>query len=343
MIWILQKVMPGYFAIKESAIKVHRLRANHFTGLADLNCPPLTTLKTKNMTMLAKVLLALAAAAGSVQAHEGPVNCDNCAKWNKPVKPFNVYGNTWYVGVDGLSSLLLTGPQGHILLDGGLPQSAPLIEANIKALGFQMKDVKLIVNSHAHWDHAGGIAALQHASGAMVAASPSGALVLQSGTNGVDDPQYQANPVVHVAKVAKVNVVHEGETLKVGTIGITAHMTPGHTPGSTTWSWTSCEGQRCLDVVYADSLNPVASGDFNYTGKGRTPDISASFAASIAKVAALKCDIVISVHPDFTDVMEKAAARTPERNPFIDANGCREYAADAGKRLAKRLEQERGE
>lgn len=295
------------------------------------------------MTMVAKVLLALAAATGSAQAHDGPVNCDNCAKWNSPVKPFNIYGNTWYVGVGGLSSVLVTSPQGHILLDGGLPQSAPLIEANIKALGFRMKDVKLIVNSHAHWDHAGGIAALQRASGATVAASPSSALDLQSGTNGADDPQYQANPVVHVAKVAKVKLVREGEILKVGTVAVTAHMTPGHTPGGTSWTWTSCEGQRCLDVVYADSLNPYASGDFNYTGKGKTPDISASFAASIAKVAALKCDIIISVHPDVTDVMEKAAARTPGSNPFIDTNGCRDYAADASLRLTKRLAKERGE
>jgi metallo-beta-lactamase class B len=295
------------------------------------------------MTMVAKVLLALAAVTGSAQAHDGPVNCDNCAEWNKPVKPFNIYGNTWYVGVDGLSSILVTSPQGHILLDGALPQSAPLIEANIKALGFRMKDVKLIVNSHAHWDHAGGIAALQRASGARVAASASGALVLRSGTNGADDPQYQANPVVRVAKVAKVDVVREGEALKVGTIAVKAHMTPGHTPGGTTWTWTSCEGRRCLDVVYADSLNPYASGDFNFTGKGKTPDISASFAASIAKVAALKCDIIISVHPGFTDVMKKAAARTPNGNPFIEGGGCRAYAADASERLTKRLAKERGE
>ncbi|MFA9218565.1 MAG: subclass B3 metallo-beta-lactamase [Sphingomonadaceae bacterium] len=295
------------------------------------------------MKMVVSALLAMAAATGSAQAHDAAVNCDNCAEWNHPVKPFNVYGNTWYVGVDGLSSVLVTGPQGHILLDGGLPQSAPLIEANIKALGFRMQDVKLILNSHAHWDHAGGIAALQRASGAVVAASPSGALALQRGTNGVDDPQYQANPVVHVAKVANVKVVQDGQLLKVGTISATAHMTPGHTPGGTTWTWTSCEGAGCLNVVYADSLNPYASGDFKFTGKGKSPDISASFAASIAKVAALKCDIIISVHPGFTEVMEKAAARTPDRNPFIDANGCREYAADASERLSKRLAQERGE
>jgi metallo-beta-lactamase class B len=285
------------------------------------------------------VLLAMAAAA---HAKNGAVNCDNCAKWNQPVKPFNIYGNTWYVGVDGLSSVLITGPRGHVLVDGALPQSASLIEANIKALGFRMEDVKLIVNSHAHWDHAGGIAALQRASGAVVAASASGAASLKSGTHGKDDPQYYADSPVHVPKVARVKVVRDGETVKVGPIGITAHMTPGHTPGGTSWSWTSCEDQRCMNVVYADSLNPISRDGFSFTGKGGTPDISASFAQSIARFAALKCDIVLSAHPSGVDILGKAAARTPERNPFIDADGCRTYAATAAKLLDERLARERG-
>ena len=104
--------------------------------------------------------------------------------------------------------------------------------------------------------------------------------------------------------------MRDGETVKVGPIGITAHLTPGHTPGSTTWSWTSCENQRCMNVVYADSLNPISRDGFHFTGKGESPDISAAFAASIAKVAALKCDIVLSAHPDATDTLAKAAART---------------------------------
>ena len=302
------------------------------------------------MTLLAKLMLATVAtmAAGAVQAktpatvQDKPVNCDNCKEWNAPVKPFNVFGNTWYVGTAGLSAVLVTSPQGHILLDGALPQSAPLIIANIKALGFRIEDVKYILNSHAHWDHAGGIAALQRASGATVMASAAAAPVLQSGTNGKDDPQYQADPVVHVAKVSKVGLVGEGDTVKVGPLTLTAHMTPGHTPGGTTWTWTSCEGQRCLDIVYADSLNPYSSGDFTYTGKGGKPDISASFEASIAKVAALPCDIIIPVHPGTTDVLGKAAKRSGSDNPLIDASACRAYAAEAGGLLAKKLAKERG-
>ena len=298
------------------------------------------------MKTLANVVLAAAlamAAGGIAQAHEAAVNCEDCKAWNAPVKPFNIYGNTWYVGVAGLSAVLVTSEGGHILLDGALPQSAPLIAANIEALGFSMKDVKLILNSHAHWDHAGGIAALQQASGATVVASASGAKVLQSGTNGRDDPQYQAKPVVRVAKVGKVTVVKEGDVVKLGKLALTAHMTPGHTPGATTWTWKSCEDGRCLDIVYADSLNAYSSGDFTFTGRGKTPDISASFQDSIAKVAALPCDVMISVHPGMTDVLEKAAKRTSEHNPFIDAGACRAYADNAGKLLAKRLASERAE
>ena len=298
------------------------------------------------MKKLAKVVLAAAvamAATGVAQAHDDAVNCEDCKAWNAPVKPFNIYGNTWYVGVAGLSAVLVTSEGGHILLDGALPQSAPLIAANIEALGFSMKDVKLILNSHAHWDHAGGIAALQRASGATVVASASGAKVLQSGTNGRDDPQYQAKPVVRVAKVDQVTVVKEGDVVKLGQLALTAHMTPGHTPGATTWTWKSCEDGRCLDIVYADSLNAYSSGDFTFTGRGKTPDISASFQDSIAKVAALPCDVMISVHPGMTDVLEKAAKRTSEHNPFIDAGACRAYADNAGKLLAKRLASERAE
>ncbi len=293
------------------------------------------------MTRLATIILALMAMSGAAHADERAVNCAKCKDWNQPVKPFNVLGNTWYVGVDGLSAVLLTGPNGHILVDGALPQSAALIEASIEALGFRIEDVKLIVNSHAHWDHAGGIAALQRASGAVVAASASGALSLKSGTHGADDPQYYAKSPVHVPKVAKVQVVRDGETVNVGPLAITAHMTPGHTPGGMSWSWTSCEGQRCLGVVYADSLNPIGRDGFNFSGKGGSPDISASFAAAIARVAALKCDVVLSAHPSASDTFAKAAARTPASNPFIGTDGCKAYAADAAKKLADRLALER--
>jgi metallo-beta-lactamase class B len=289
---------------------------------------------------LAATLLFLALPAHA-QSDIQPINCGNCVAWNVPHKPFKVYGNAYYVGTNELSSMLVTGPQGHVLLDGALPQSAAQIAANIEALGFKLADVKLIVNSHAHWDHAGGIAALARMTGATVVASAHGAAALEQGVSPGDDPQFDEKSLTHFPKVAKVRVVADGEVVKIGPLALTAHMTPGHTPGSTTWSWQSCEGARCLDVVYADSLNAASSGDFHFTGDAHHPDISASFRAAVATVGALKCDIIVSVHPGFTDTMEKYAATTPAHNAFITPGACGDYAKDANERLEERLKRER--
>lgn len=284
------------------------------------------------------ILAAIAfAAAAPAMAHNGVIHCTYCKEWNAAQKPFNIYGNTWYVGTAELSALLVTSPQGHILLDGALPQSAPLIEANIKALGFRMEDVKLILNSHAHFDHAGGIAKLQHDSGATVVAGVHGAQVLADGVIGKDDPQYDPKQERRIDKVGALRTVVDGEAVRVGALALTAHLTPGHTPGAATWSWTSCDNNRCLDVVYADSLNAVSADGFRFSDPARV----AEFKASIDKVAALKCDVAVAVHPGFTDTMEKLAARTDKLNPFIDPAGCRAYADDARKSLEKRLASEK--
>jgi metallo-beta-lactamase class B len=151
-------------------------------------------------------LASIAAAAGRLSLEaDPPRKCESCDTWNAAQEPFRIFGNTYYVGVAGLSSVLITSDKGLILLDGGLPQSAPLIDASIRKLGFRTEEVRLIVNSHAHYDHCGGIAALQRVSGAVVAASASGARAIESGEPPVDDPQYAfgrtANsfpPVKHV-------------------------------------------------------------------------------------------------------------------------------------------------
>lgn len=291
------------------------------------------------------MLLLCLSAAGSAWAETSAdeVHCGSCAEWNKPQAPFNVYGNTWYVGTAGLSALLVTSPQGHILLDGALPQSATQIRKNIESLGFRIEDVKLILNSHAHWDHAGGIPALQKASGAQVAASPSSARALEAGTNVEDDPQFDKQDPVVIAKLAHVRVIHDGETVSVGPLRLTAHLTPGHTPGATAWTWRSCEQDQCRDIVYADSLTPVSGDDFHFTGDATHPDISATFRASIAKLGALPCDVVISTHPDFTDTFEKLAAKTANHNPFVAPGGCKKLADESLRNLEKRFAKERQE
>jgi metallo-beta-lactamase class B len=227
------------------------------------------------------------------------------------------------------------------LLDGTLPQATPQIAANIEELGFHLKDVKLIVNSHAHFDHAGGIHALARASGAEVAASASGAIALERGRPTDDDPQY-AIPDNSFPAVPRVRVVADRETLRVGSLAITAHLTPGHTPGSTTWTWRSCESGRCLDVVYADSLTSVSADGFRFTGGPDYPSRVETFRASIAQIAGLPCDVLLSPHPWIFQMTEKLAKRTADAatNPFVDAGACKAYATAAEASLDKRVADE---
>ena len=296
----------------------------------------------KPSSYLVAACLLLSAALPSL-AHEDAINCDQCKNWNVPQTPFKIHGSTYYVGTTELSSILIAGKDGHILLDGALPQSAPLIAASIRQLGFKVEDIKLILNSHEHFDHAGGLAALQRASGAQVAASPAAAAALERGTVGEDDPQYSATNPTMLQKIAKVRVLKDGETLKVGRLAVTAHFTPGHTPGGTSWAWRSCEGASCANIVYADSINPVSEDGFYFSGNRQQPDRSAAFKRTIDKLAALPCDIIVSVHPGFTDTMDKLARRTPQHNTFIDAASCKAYTDFGYTALEKRLAREQKE
>ncbi len=268
-----------------------------------------------------------------------PNPCGDCATWNKPREPFHVYGNTYYVGTDGLSALLVTGDAGHVLLDAGLSQSAPLIDANIRKLGFKTEDVKLIVVSHGHFDHAGGVNALQRHTGATVAASASTADAMRRGETTPDDPQFGFGKQFNgFPEVKNVKVAADQEVLTVGKTRITVHLIPGHAPGSTAYTWQSCENGKCLNMVYADSLTSPSAPGFKYG------DRLESFRRSIEKVAALPCDIILSPHPQFTQVDQKLKRRAELKgggvDPFIDANGCRAYAAGGMKALEARRAQE---
>ena len=272
-----------------------------------------------------------------------PAVCSDCEEWNRPQTPFKIHGRSYYVGVQGLSAILIQTSEGLILLDGGLPQSAPLIETNIRSLGLKVEDIKLIVNSHAHYDHAGGIARLQRDSGATVAASGPGAQALMAGMPVPDDPQFGKDGKDGVfPRVPRVRVVKDKEEIRVGDTTITAHLTPGHTPGSTAWTWSSCAGAACLHLVYADSLTPVSSKGFRFLGDQTHPDVSEAFRRSIATVGALPCDIMVSTHPSASGLFDrlKLRASTDAPDPLIDQGACRAYANDARGKLDERLKTE---
>jgi metallo-beta-lactamase class B len=312
--------------------------------------------------MIQQGLIALAIAVAGVFAQtalrpDAPIKCSSCDEWNEPVEGFKVFGNTYYVGTAGLSALLITSEQGHILLDGGLTQSAPLIEANIRKLGFKLEDVKFILNSHAHYDHAAGIAALQRASGATVVSSASGAEGFAIGTAVPDDPQAGFGKAENAFPAVKnVRVVKDKEVVRLGPLALTMHNTAGHTPGSTTWTWQSCEAapgssspqpqasspQKCLNMVYADSISAIAAPGFRFTGDAKTPSRVEQFRKSITTVGELPCDIMITTHPTATDLagkLKKRAAK-PAVDPFIDPQACRVLAANAMKVLDARVAEE---
>ena len=259
--------------------------------------------------------------------------CSSCAEWNVPQEPFRVHGNTYYVGTHGLSSILITSPDGHVVIDGALPNSAPQILANVRALGFDPADIELILNSHSHFDHAGGIAGIQRASGARVAASPAGAAVLERGRGGPGDPQYGL--LLDYPAAADVERFTPGDTLRVGSLQLMSHATAGHTPGGTSWSWRSCDESGCRDIVYADSQTPVSADGFRFTDSETYPSAVADFEHGHQVLEQLPCDILISTHPGASSLWDRLA-----RGSLIDSTACRRYAANARRQLERRLKTE---
>lgn len=284
--------------------------------------------------VLGMLLLLVAALAGQAQ--------DIRAQWNAPQEGFKIFGNSHYVGTRGLASILVTSDSGHVLIDGALPESAPLIVENVRRLGFRVEDIKLILNSHVHYDHAGGIGELRRLSGAKVAASRASASVFESGRSGPDDPQYDSLPPI--ARVEKVRVVGDGETLRVGPLQMTAHMTGGHTPGGTSWTWTSCEQGTCRKMVYADSVSAVSAKEFRFTSSKGYAAALDDFERSFAFLEQVPCDILLTPHPEASDLWGRLAKRDAgSPDALVDTAACRRYAERGRAGLRTRLESERAQ
>ena len=257
----------------------------------------------------------------------------------KYAEPFRIAGNLYYVGANDVTSFLLTGPEGHVLIDGGYPGTAPMIMASIAKLGFDIKDVKVLLNSHAHFDHAGGLAALQKASGAELWISEGDADIIEAG--GAGEPglgplrfityfpllRYPAPRVDHRFK--------DGATIRLGPIELTAHVTAGHTPGCTSWSFPVRDGDRELRVVHICSLTlPLA------LSVGEYPGIRADFERSFRTLRSLPVDIWVTSHARefgrYRKFSERARVADPVA-PFIDRDGYLRYIDSAELRFRKLL------
>jgi len=257
--------------------------------------------------------------------------------WNQPQAPVQIAENTWYVGTAGLSAILIRGAQGAVLIDGALPESAPQILSSLAQMGVAPQDVRLLLNSHAHIDHAGGLAALQQASGARLFASPESAALLARG--GLDDAHFgDALPYPPVRADA---LLRDGQALRLGDITLTAHFTPGHTPGSTSWSWQDRIDGQLVSFVYADSL--TAPG-YRLIGNPRAPGIVDQFRASFARLNALPCRVLLGPHPEFFAMGGKLkAAAEGDALAFAAGPDCAAYVERAAERLEAQVRDQGGE
>ncbi len=265
----------------------------------------------------AAIAIAVFACFSAAQAEE-PFAQDRIW-WNKPAAPFHIIGPIYYAGTADLSVHLISTRDGLILIDQGLPESVPLIEANIAKLGFKLKDVKLLLAGHAHFDHVGGLAALQKATGAKIVASAADTPFLESGhiTFGPSKP-------ITFVPVKVDRELHDGDTVSFGGVTLTAHLTPGHTPGNLSWTMPVTENGVRHTVLFAGSLT---TGGNPLVNVPEYPTIATDLQHSMAKLKAMKADVLLTEHQSLSHEIDKAARVKPGApNPFIDAGEAARYA-----------------
>lgn len=275
------------------------------------------------------LILAATALAAGLPAASAAQDAQQRVEWNRPAEPFRIAGNVYYVGTAGLAAFLIADPKGHVLIDGGLPESAPLIAANIRALGFQPGDVKYLLINHAHFDHSGGLAELKRLTKAKLVASRGDRADLESG-------KVKGRPELPSAAPVKVDrVVGDGAVLKLGGIRLTANLTPGHTRGCTSWSLNSDAGR----FLFACSLTVAGqklSGDPAY------PQAAADFRRSFEKLRGLKADYFLNFHPEFFELdAKRARQRGGEADPFRDPGELLRQIERAEKAFEKELAAQR--
>lgn len=253
--------------------------------------------------------------------------------WGDPAPPARVFGNTWYVGTCGITALLVQTPDGMVLLDGGIPQAADLVLANVRKLGFPPKAIRWILVSHEHFDHAGAIAEIQRQTGAKVIAGPNQSPLLRSGQPDPGDPQApllikQPSPPIKVTRTQA-----HGTALVAGGVHFTAWSNPAHSPGSTSWTWRQCQGTDCRSVAYADSATTISADGYRFSDH---PDRIAAVRQGLEVIRQLPCDILITPHPAASSLFERMSSTSS-----LAAEGaCRTYAETAMKRFDQRLARE---
>ena len=251
------------------------------------------------------------------------------ARWRTPIAPFQLADHTWYIGTAGLSALLVKTDAGAILVDGGMPQAADMLLEHMQALGVKPSELRYIVHSHAHADHAGPLAAVKRATGAQLLSSAESAWLLARG--GSNDIHFGDDIVFPPAQADRL--LHDGERVVLGGMALTVHFTPGHTPGSMSWTWTDTRDGKPLRIAYADSLS--APG-YKLVDNPRLPKLVDDYRHAFAVVRALPCDLLVTPHADGSGwVLDGKDA--PQRGTMT----CRAYADSAERKFDETLEKQR--
>jgi metallo-beta-lactamase class B len=217
-----------------------------------------------------------------------------------------------------------------VLIDGGPPGAGDLIAENIRKLGFPLSDVKILLHTHEHHDHAGGLARLKQLTGAKLYAPPFAAKALAQGGPNPEDPQFELHNAL--PPVATDKVLPGNPLVTRGDLTLHGFATPGHTPGALSWQWRSCEGDVCKTIVYADSMTPVSGDTYRFSDH---PAYLAQFRASLDKVAGLECDILLAPHPSASGMRDKLLAGSLAGPPL-----CKDYAAGLREKLDERVAKE---
>jgi metallo-beta-lactamase class B len=244
---------------------------------------------------------------------------------NQPMPPFRIAGNLYYVGAIEIASYLITTPQGHFLLDGGFVETAPQIERNLEQLGFKLGDVKILLNSHAHFDHAGGLAELRKLTGAKFLASAGDAELLRHGGHG----DFRFGDTIPFPPIDPDRIIHDGEAIQIGDQVMTAHLTPGHTKGNTSWTTKIHDGNKTYDVVFVGSQSSL---DYKFVGVESYPGLRSDFEKSFATLQRLPCDIFLGSHGSFFHLAEKhERLLRGDVNAFVDPEGYKTYLRESEK------------
>jgi metallo-beta-lactamase class B len=245
--------------------------------------------------------------------------------WTEPFPAFRVMGNVYYVGSRGLASYLITTSEGDILINSSLENSVPLIRASVEKLGFRFKDIKILLISHAHWDHCAGSARLIKLTGAKYMVMGADVPVVESG--GKSDFQYGNDKNMRYPAAKVDRVLHDGDVVRLGDTELVAHLTPGHTRGCTTWTMTAREGNRTYNVVIVGS--PNVNAGYRLVHNAKYPGIAQDYERTFRVLRSLPCDVFLGAHGSYYDMEAKyGGMKTGGPNPFIDPQGYKSYVAE---------------